>query len=365
MASWSKWITRSVHQFERAFDRAKHRVKRGRRRDALMVLPYLTYGTRERVLVKGRVLEDKGVRPARASDTIWSNLKNAYKRFDSDEVPDAEVRVRLADVDTVLTTDREGFFEAWLEPGEPLPAHGYLRDVHFELVSPHPKKQERTEFQGSVVVPPEDARFGVISDVDDTVLITEATSTLSLLRKILFGNARTRLPFEGVAGFYQALHQGANPIFYVSSSPWNLYDLLDDFLELNDIPKGPLMLRDWGVSPTELLPTKHGDHKHEAIEEILNTYPDLPFILIGDSGQEDPEIYREVVHQHPGQIAAIYIRAVTEADERRDSILALAQEVERQGVPLVLVSDTLEAARHAADHGWIGHDDARQVQDAM
>ena len=365
LASWKDDLTRVVHGIEHGFDTLKHRIKRGRLRDPLMVLPYLTYGTRERVLVKGRVLEDKNVRPARATDTVWSNLKNAYKRFDSDEVPNAEVRVRLGGADTVLTTDREGFFEAWIEPPETLPAEGYLRDAQFELLSPHAKKQERTHFPGRVLVPPAHADFGVISDVDDTVLITEATSTLSLLRKILFGNARTRLPFTGVAGFYRALHQDRNPIFYVSSSPWNLYDLLTDFLRLNDIPEGPLLLRDWGISPTELLPTEHSDHKHEAIEEILDTYPDMPFLLIGDSGQEDPEIYREVVARHPGQIRGIYIRSVTDQAARRDAIARLAAEVDERGVPLVLVANTLEAARDAAQRGWIARDDVDRVAEAM
>jgi phosphatidate phosphatase APP1 len=264
-----------------------------------------------------------------------------------------------------VVTDREGFFEAWIEPPGPLPAEGYLRDATFELIAPHAAKQERTRFEGHVVVPSDEATLGVISDVDDTVLVTEATSTLSLLRKILFGNARTRLPFRGVAGFYHALHRGVNPVFYVSSSPWNLYDLLVDFLDLNDIPTGPLMLRDWGVSATELLPTKHADHKHEAIEAILATYPDLPFLLIGDSGQEDPEIYREAVARHPGQIRGIYIRDVTGEAKRRTAIQELAAEMETHDVPLVLVADTLEAARHAAERGWIEASAVDEVEAAV
>ena len=370
MAEQNDRIASIVHRAERAFDDVRHRVKRGRLRDPLMVLPYLTYGTHRRLFLRGRVLEDKGVRPARASDTVWSNIKNAWKRFDSDEVPHAEVRVGIEGQEISLTTDREGFFETWIELEAPLAAGGYLRDVDFELVAPHAKYQERTHFAGRVVVPPTDAAYGVISDIDDTVLVTEATSTLSMLRKILFGNARTRLPFKGVGGFYQALHHGAdrrnaNPVFYVSSSPWNLYDLLEDFLRLNEIPAGPLMLRDWGISPSEFLPTAHGKHKHQAIEAILTTYPDMPFLLIGDSGQEDPEIYHEVVANHPGQILGIYIRAVTGEADRRRTIEELAGEVDRQGVPLVLVEDTLQAALHAVEHGWVDPADVERVREAM
>lgn len=362
MADWNERLARVVYRFERAFDASRHRIKRGRLRDPIMVFPYLTYGTRERVLVRGRVLEDKGVRPARATDSVWTNLKYAYKRFDSDEVPGARVRARIAGTETLLETDREGFFEHWIVPEEPLWPEGYLQRTEFELISPHPKKQEQTHFSGSVVMPPAGAEFGIVSDVDDTVLVTEATSTLSLLRKILFGNARTRLPFAGVAGFYRALHKSRNPIFYVSSSPWNLYDLLEDFLDLNGIPNGPLLLRDWGISPKELLPTSHGEHKLEAIESILQTYPELPFLLIGDSGQEDPEIYREVVHRFPDQILGIYIRAVTHHEKRRKKIEKLAEEVELHSVPLVLVPDTQKAAEHAASRGWITPEGVAEVE---
>lgn len=365
MPDWNEKLGTIAHRFERVIDGARYRLKRGRLRDPIMVLPYLTYGTRDRVWVKGRVLEDKGVRPARASDSVWTNMKYAYKRFDSDEVPGAEVRVRVGDTETTLTTGREGFFDAWIETGRTSSAAGGLLRTDFELLSPHPAKQRETEFSGAVMVPPPEAEFGVISDVDDTVLVTEATSTLSLLRKILFGNARTRLPFAGVAGFYGALHRDRNPVFYVSSSPWNLYDLLQDFLELNDIPRGPLLLRDWGISPGELLPTAHGEHKLEAIEAVLEAYPDLPFILIGDSGQEDPEIYREVVRHFPDKILGIYIRAVTEEEKRRTKIEKLAVEVDRHGVPLLLVADTLEAAKHAAAQGWITDDGVQRVAESM
>jgi phosphatidate phosphatase APP1 len=198
----------------------------------------------------------------------------------------------------------------------------------------------------------------VISDLDDTVVQTGATSLLRMARTVFLSNARTRLPFPGVAAFYRALQHGAgespfNPVFYVSSSPWNLHDLLTEFLVLRKIPLGPLMLRDWGISAQEALPTGHAGHKLEAIRRILDLFPALPFLLIGDSGQEDPEIYHRVVHDHPDRILAVYIRNVTPRPERAAAIRALAEEVEAAGSTLLLDDDTLGAARHAAERGWI------------
>jgi phosphatidate phosphatase APP1 len=210
----------------------------------------------------------------------------------------------------------------------------------------------------------------VISDLDDTVLRSDVASKLRLARTIALGNAHTRLPFAGVAAFYRGLHGGAdgkagNPIFYVSSSPWNLYDVLCDFLELRHIPSGPLLLRDWGLSPAEPGPTGHATHKTRHIEAILGLYPHLPFILVGDSGQEDPEIYHRVVHAFPRRIQAVYIRNVSRHPERVGAIQALAREVEAAGSTLLLADDTLAAARHAAAQGWLDATSLRGVEEAV
>jgi phosphatidate phosphatase APP1 len=172
---------------------------------------------------------------------------------------------------------------------------------------------------------------------------------------VLLENALTRLPFPGVAAFYRALERGAtgaesNPIFYVSSSPWNLYDVIDGFLEAQRIPVGPLLLRDWDLGK---LNERHARHKGVVIREIFDTYPELPFLLVGDSGQEDPEIYAEIVRDHPGRVNAVYIRNVNSNPERSERIRALAREVAEAGSTLVLADDTVAVARHAAMHGWI------------
>jgi phosphatidate phosphatase APP1 len=191
------------------------------------------------------------------------------------------------------------------------------------------------------------------------VVKTDAAHLLRMARSVFLSNARTRLPFKGVAALYRALQQGttaepgANPLFYVSSSPWNLYDLLIEFFTLHNIPQGPIFLRDWGVSKHELLPTQHRGHKLVAIEQLLERYPDLPFILIGDSGQEDPEIYHEVVRRYPGRICAVYIRNVSREPSRATAIRALAQEVITVGSTLILADDTLAVAQHAVEQGWI------------
>ena len=153
-----------------------------------------------------------------------------------------------------------------------------------------------------------------------------------------------------------------NPLFFVSSSPWNLYGLLSEFFHLQDIPIGPILfLRDWGITQEEILPTDHRKFKRETIHLIMDMYPKLPFILIGDSGQEDPEIYEEVDCAYPHRILAIYIRNVSHNLKRPEAIRGLAKKVTDAGSTLILADDTLPMAQHAAAQGWIAREALAEV----
>ena len=142
-----------------------------------------------------------------------------------------------------------------------------------------------------------------------------------------------------------------NPIFYVSSSPWNIYDLLEDFLDVHGVPAGPLFLKDWSLTVLG----KHRAHKLGVIRMLLRTYPELPFVLIGDSGERDPEIYHQAVREHPGRIRAIYIRDVTAAG-RDSEVRAIAREMRNLRVEMVLTPETGVTAEHAAAEGLIAPD---------
>lgn len=311
-----------------------------------IVLPYIGFGTSARLTVCGRVLEDEGFRPARSADRAWRNLAAMYKRFESDEVPGARVRARHGAGVAEAVADREGYFSVELPTA---PGADAWRDVTLELLAP----RSGAGAKAMALVPPASARFGVISDIDDTVVQSHVTRKLRMVVGLALSNARTRKPFEGVAAFYRALQDGAggegNPIFYVSKSPWNLYVPLIDFLQIQGIPLGPLLLRDFGMH----LLRSRGDHKARSIDRVLETYPRLPFVLIGDSGEHDPEIYRGVVHRWPGRVRAIYIRSVNRDPARLAAIDRLIEEVRPTGCQLVLAPDSEFAAAHAAGEGLI------------
>lgn len=357
MSQWKKIFNKTSNHIEEQFDTLFFNLrKRLKLNDPLQIVTYRSYGTINRLYIKGRVLEDKGIASATDKDTIFHNLVNMYNRFQSDEIPGACLKVNFQDQEHTVITDEEGYFMLNLAPETPIEWTDMWHEIEVELMEAPVPFQAGLKSISEVLVPPLDSEYGIISDIDDTIVHTSATDILAMSRKVFLHNARTRLPFAGVSEFYKALQLGRNgkrnnPFFYVSSSPWNMYDLLKDFLDLNQIPHGPLLLRDFGLQDNKFISTGHMGHKFKEIENILLTYPLLNFVLIGDSGQEDPKIYREVVKKYPGRVLAIYIRDVQLA-EREKIAVDISVEL-KDHVELVIVDNTVEAAEHAAKIGLI------------
>lgn len=362
MAGWKEVITHLTNDIEGHMDRLRYRLYYHLGGPSpIKIVTYRGYGSPERLYLRGRVLEDKHIPEAEANDNLWENLVNMYKRMESDEIPHARLMARFEGVEQEVIANEEGYFEVLIEPKNPLPTDTLWHNVHFELLSPQSEDQKHTPVTavGEVLVPPPTAKFIIVSDIDDTVLQSDATHMIKMARNVFLGNAHTRLPFPGVAALYRALFNGKtgaemNPPFFVSSSPWNMYDLLSQFFNLQSIPLGPvLFLRDWGVSETEILPTAHRAYKTDTIAQMLSFYPNMPFILIGDSGQEDPEIYTEIVSRFPKRILAVYIRNVIRDMKRPEAVNALAKKVVEAGSALVLADDSLAIAKHAVEIGLI------------
>ncbi len=324
--------------------------------DPLQLITFRSYGTAKTFYVKGRLLKDKKIRKPTDKDTVFNNLLSMYKRFESDEVPHALLNVHFQGTVYPVTTDNEGYFMVEISSESAIPGNDMWLQVGVELVEAPESFSGSVKEIASVLIPPGDAEYGIISDIDDTIVKTNATDFLAMSRTTFLHNSLTRLPFAGVAAFYKSLQLGRNgkrnnPFFYVSSSPWNLYDLLTDFLQLNEIVEGPLLLRDYGLSENSEN-DNHQSHKVLEIQKILTTYPHLNFVLIGDSGQEDPKIYGEVVRQFPDRILAIYIRDVQVADREKIAV-EISQSLVGSRVEMVIVDNTVEAAEHAAKMGLI------------
>jgi phosphatidate phosphatase APP1 len=332
-------VHRAVHGVERRLDRSR-RTPSGKP----VIHPYRGFGRDQEMLIRGRVLLEKKITRAREAEPVWRSFLNTYRRFESDEIAGARIVATYRDSVVETVTDDEGHFQVRLEPRE-LARHTLWHEVGLAL------PDSGATAVANVVIPSGAAEFGIISDIDDTIVQTGATSLITMIRTLV-RNAAARMPFEGVAGLYRALDRDRNPIFYVSSSPWNLYVLLEDFMDHNGIPPGPMFLQDWGIDESTLIIASHTEHKLEQIQLLVDYYPALRFVLIGDSGQHDPEIYLKVIQAHPRRVLAAFIRDVA-ADVRDRAVAHIIEEARTAGVEMIYVRDSAEALQHAKRLGLL------------
>jgi phosphatidate phosphatase APP1 len=308
--------------------------------------------------MRGRALEDETINLEQKG--LFALLINSWKRFETDEIKHTELKITLPNHTVLKTvTDDHGYFKIDVQV-EGLNAmandEGWLQiEASYNDVNIKRNIQNKNRFPGELLIPCLKADFGVISDIDDTIIHTGVVSTLKwkVLLNSIFKNAASRIPLEGAADFYHKLHRGksgnnANPIFYVSHSPWNLYRYLAFFLKQNTFPKGPILLRSF----KDIFSKKSGDRprKHIEIMNILKTYPNLKFILIGDSGEHDADIYIDVASEFPSQVAAIYLRSVTHK-KKMQRVKSLFENYNQ--IPVLLVNSSAEAITHARQYGFI------------
>jgi phosphatidate phosphatase APP1 len=338
--SASRWVLR----LEQGWDAARLRRARARTPDDLRIEPYLGHGSDQGVVVRGRVLDDPPPSEAVEGEGVGAAVRRSVRQFLTDDLPGVPLRVTVAGTTVETVTDGDGYFQVRLEP-EPGRLTAPWSSGTVELAGDYRGVTDRTVTPLEVRVPGQDAAFGVISDVDDTILETGVQRVARMVLQTLTGSALTRTPFPGASRLYNDLAAGSNPIFYVSSSPWNLHTFLLAFIRHRGFPLGPVLLRD-------LLGSSAGrEQKHGRIQEVLDLHPRLRFVLIGDSGERDPEIYAAVARANPGRIIAIYIREV-----RLDPGDGRVEEVSgtwTEDVPFVLAADTNAVRRHAVELGLL------------
>lgn len=328
-------------------------------KDPLQIIAFHSYGSNSHFFARGRALEDESIDLMRKN--IFSMVINTYKTFETDEIKNTKLNLKLPNNKILkAVTDNNGYykFDTSLEDLKSLTnEEGWLQfELSYDDVNINRTIQNQNRFPGEMLIPSKKAVFGVASDIDDTILHTGVVSTLKwrVIYNTVFKNVKRRLPLEGAAEFYHLLHQGitgdnANPIFYVSHSPWNLYRYLEFFLKQNNFPKGPILLRSF----SDFLNRKRLKDKPQKQKEIVNllkTYPDLPFILIGDSGEKDIDIYIEIAKAFPKRILAIYLRSVKHK-KKMIRVKNLADSYNE--VPVLLVKDSNEAKAHAKKSGFI------------
>lgn len=310
---------------------------------AARVRPYFGYRNGNRLRLTARAL--------RMRDPDWNHggtarkLAAMFQQFASNEVPELPVALDVGcEAGEVRTfdaiSDGEGFLNFDIEVGAGTRS---LQDPSWEMARLRWENRDGPQqVDAHILAPGDNHKLAVISDMDDTIIETGAGDLMRNWRRVLAQMPGDREAVPGAADFYNRLggrSVGAaspatrRPFFYVSSSPWNLFDYLVAFQKLHKLPQGPIFMRDWGFDRATLGSGGHGTHKATAIARLIRFYPDMRFALIGDSTQADAMAYAEVVRDFPGRIAAVFIRHAPGADIGPEEEAALAA-IRAAGVPL-------------------------------
>lgn len=333
------------------------------------IIPYAGYGTPQRVTLGARVIDDADIGEPSPTDSSLKNARRMFRVFDARRVAHARVRVEYAGLAREVEVDDRGFVRVDFEAPAGAPFARGVAAARYTLLSPVPVGVEPVVAEAPVYIPLDGARFIVVSDVDDTIIRSSATSAVRLVMETLRHNVYRRVAFPGVAAFYRALAdapevepdpdtglvgetpRGLNPTFYLTSSVWRVHGLLSAFFALHGMPAGPLLMSDRRLVHGTLVKDRHRQHKLGHLRDLIGRYPDR-LVLIGDCGQKDPEIFAELAAEAPARVAAIYLRDLgdTARRQRVDEVLQPAREA---GVAICVALDSLTHARHAVEQGLI------------
>lgn len=251
-------------------------------------------------------------------------------------------------------SEKDGFFRFEGKTDKKNLPGNYAVTVHLL----HPVSGQSISCAEAVIRIPFVNQFTMISDIDDTFLISHSAKFFKKLYVLFTKNALSRKPFEGVVEHYQLLQLAAtnalnpNPFFYVSSSEWNLYKYIKDFSKKYQLPHGTYLLNQIKTI-SQLLNTGGNNHqgKFFRIVRIIEAYPDQQYILLGDDTQQDPYIYAAIVKHFEDKIHAVYIRSVSK--NKKTEVVKVLKELEQLSVHIFYFKHSAQAKEHSESIGLL------------
>lgn len=322
--------------------------------DYPVVKVYTGYGNADKILVIGHVLKLSPM-PRKTYRKNWvTNFFSIIRLFITAPYANAPVLIKWGADSFNTKAEKDGFFKFEICPAVDVLPGWHPVSVHLNVEG----FQQKPVFGVGKIYIPYTSQNAFISDIDDTFLISYSSRIRRRLYVLFTRNERTRKLFDGVIHHYQALaesgQQGSNsnPFFYVSSSEWNLYEYIVEFARFNNLPKGIFLL---GQMKRLKDFWKSGQNNHATkllrIVRILEQYPSLKFVLLGDDSQQDPYIYHSVVSHFPGRIKAVYLRRVHKPHHNK--VKPIVEEIQKQGVECCYFEHSAEAMIHSKSIGLI------------
>ncbi len=267
------------------------------------VIPYSGYGGNGWIRVLGRVLLVRAPRPG-ARQRARSRSVRGWRSFTSVPVNDVAVTIIAGGREYRVAADRGGVIDSRVEV-----------DLPYGWNTIQLRTDDSATVDAPVYVVDPAVRFGILSDVDDTVMVTALPRPLLAAWNTFVLDEHARRPVAGMSVLYERLareHAGA-PVIYLSTGAWNVAPTLTRFLSRNLFPAGALLLTDWGPTHDRLFRSGR-QHKQQSLERLAREFPDLAWVLIGDDGQHDEELYGEFARKHPENVAAVCIRQLSPSE---------------------------------------------------
>lgn len=314
---------------------------------------YRGYANQHEIVLFGHVFKKNA--PDRF-DLEGKRLRHAYavlRMFTIKTLSNVPVTLKFGKVESRTKTMEDGYFRFALPYMEPLSSGWHNFTVSVDVDGGH--VEEKGEF-----IKPYPGEYGLISDIDDTFLVSHSDNFFKKIYVLLTRNVKKRKIFEGVVKHYRMLGEagrtkenGSNAFFYVSSSEWNLYNFIERFAHLHDMPKAVLKLKKIKSGLGDFLFTGGGshDHKFHKIKHLLEFYPELKFILLGDDSQKDPFIYEQIVKMFPASVKAIYIRSTK--NEHKQKVIDVLANIQSLNVETCYFMNSSKAIQHSKSIGLI------------
>lgn len=308
---------------------------------------YRGYANEQELIVMGHVFNSNKVKDYDYKKNNFKNAAAIINLFRTKTQANADVYLKYNNATIRTRTLDDGYFKFCI-PVDATVGFGW---IDYEVSIIH--NNESIVEKGSYIRPTQGS-LGIISDIDDTFLISYTSNPLKKLYVLLFRNVSSRKIYRNVVSHYQALSSAGrnnkneqNAFFYVSSSEWNLYTFIIRFTEIHQLPRAVLLLKDIKTSLKDFVLTGRGGHNHkfEKIKHILEFYPNLKYVLLGDDSQEDPYLYENICKIFPVNVKAVYIRQT--GSSKSEKVIAVLNNLKELNVEICYFKNSEEAIEHS------------------
>jgi len=270
------------------------------------IVIYHAYGNNHYMIVQGRMERERDFKSVSNDDGWIRNLWRRAKQVKADDIESADINLSINHESFKTKGDDEGYFSFNVQTKQRLNM-GYQKIILQIAGNKHLHEANATIIDTTPLV-------GIISDFDDTLIISEVTDKISLGINTMFKNYKQRILVPTmIERFTKVLSQNPkgtpSTLFILTGSPQQLFTPIEKFLNYHHFPKHTLILKKAHGDNQDPL-TDQFAYKTQKIERLIKLYPNMKWVMFGDSGEKDAEVYKAMQEKYPHKVMRYYIRDV-------------------------------------------------------